>query len=243
MNVVAAHLLGGFRLSVQGAPVDVGDRRRVRDVLAYLLTHHRTATPRDVLMDAIWPAASPGAARNSLHVALSGARAALRRATPVAVIERHHDSYRIAPGWEVWTDVDQFETEVAAGRGTADVRHFETAGQLYLGDLLADDPYSEWAATRREELRLQAIEVRGRLVDAYIGDGAHLAAAALARRVLDDDPCNEHAHRQLMVCYAAAGLRHLALFQYHRLADELWTAFRARPSAAARQLYEVTRAA
>jgi hypothetical protein len=44
-----------------------------------------------------------------------------------------------------------------------------------------------------------------------------------------------------MVCYAATALRHLALFQYHRLAEELWSTFRVRPSAPTQRLYELLR--
>jgi SARP family transcriptional regulator, regulator of embCAB operon len=247
VGVVAAHLLGAFRLSVQGTPIDVAVRRRVRDVLAYLVTHRRVPVPRDVLMEAIWPGAQPDPARNSLHVALSGARQALRMASATPVIERYRDCYRIAPTFDVWTDVEQFEWECSAGRraeiadGPAALHHYETACQLYGGDFLADDPYSEWAAGRREELRLAAIGAQTRLVDAYIERGSFVSAAALARRVIDRDPCNERVHRQLMMCYAATALRHMALFQYHRLAEELWSAFRARPSTQTQRLYEFLR--
>jgi hypothetical protein len=44
-----------------------------------------------------------------------------------------------------------------------------------------------------------------------------------------------------MMCYDATGLRHLALFQYHRLAAELREAFQARPSDESRRLYEQLR--
>jgi DNA-binding SARP family transcriptional activator len=198
-------------------------------------------------MDAIWPRARPDPARNSLHVALSGARQALRVASAMPVIERHHDSYRIASAFDVWTDVEQFQRECSAGRRaeiageSAALRHYETACQLYEGDFLADDPYSEWAAGRREELRLAATGVQSRLVDAYVEGGSFTSAATLARRIIDNDPCNEHVHRQLMICYTATGLRHMALFQFHRLAEELWNAFQARPSAQTRRLYECLR--
>jgi DNA-binding SARP family transcriptional activator len=247
MGMVAANLLGGFRFSVQGVLIDVSVRRRVRDVLAYLVTHRRVPVPRDVLMEAIWPGARPDATRNSLHVALSGARQALRVASAIPVIERHHDSYRIAPAFDVWTDIEQFERECAAGRRAeiagdpSAVSHHEAACQLYAGDFLADDPYSEWAAGRREELRLASIDAQSRLVDAYVERGRFAPAATIARRVIDQDPCNEHMHRQLMICYAETELRHMALFQYHRLAKELGDAFQARPSAQTRHLYECLR--
>jgi hypothetical protein len=71
--VLTAHFFGTFRVSVDGTPVDTASSRRTRNVLAYLLAHRRAAVPRDVLMEVFWPAAAPDAARNSLHVALTGA--------------------------------------------------------------------------------------------------------------------------------------------------------------------------
>jgi DNA-binding SARP family transcriptional activator len=41
-----------------------------------------------------------------------------------------------------------------------------------------------------------------------------------------------------MTCYAAAGQRHLALSQYHRLVELLWTALSVRPSSRTTALFE-----
>jgi DNA-binding SARP family transcriptional activator len=243
--VLTAHFFGTFRVSVDGTPVDTASSRRTRNMLAYLLAHRRAAVPRDVLMEVFWPAAAPDAARNSLHVALTGVRQALRVASPRPVIERRFDTYRIDDTLPVWTDVEQFELACAAGRRAdaagdtaAAIRDFEAACQLYEGDFLADEPYTDWAVAIRDALRLEAVETQSRLVEMYIDRGAYGPAALLGRRVLAVDPCNEPVHRRLMACYAAAGLRHLALAQYQRLAVALWDAFQVRPSAETVELYD-----
>jgi DNA-binding SARP family transcriptional activator len=60
--------------------------------------------PRDVLMDTLWPDASPDAARNNLHVVLTGVRQAQRLASAVSVLRRRHDAY----GADVtWVDVEE----------------------------------------------------------------------------------------------------------------------------------------
>jgi DNA-binding SARP family transcriptional activator len=243
--VLTAHFFGTFRVSVDGTPVDTGSSRRTRNLLAYLLAHRRAAVPRDVLMDVFWPAAAPEAARNSLHVALTGVRQALRAASPRTVLERRFDAYRINDALPVWTDVEQFELACAAGRradaaGDTDpaIRWYETACQLYEGDFLADEPYADWAVANRDALRLEAVETQSRLVEMYIERDAYGPAALLGRRILAIDPCNEPVHRRLMACYAAAGLRHLALAQYQRLAAALWDAFQVRPSAETVELYD-----
>ncbi|GAA1655718.1 AfsR/SARP family transcriptional regulator [Actinoplanes couchii] len=245
MPVLTAHFLGTFQLTVDGATVDTTSRRRTRHVLAYLLAHRRAPVPRDVLTDVFWPGADPAAARNSLHVALSSARSVLRAVAPQAGIERRFDTYRIADTVPVWTDAEQFARDRAAairaerhGDHDAALAHREAACQLYLGDFLADEPYLDWAAPVRESLRLEMIETQGRLVEAYLGRGLYAAAAFLARQILAIDPCNEAVNRRLMACYAATGQRHLALSQYHRLADLLWSTYRVRPSAGTTALFD-----
>jgi DNA-binding SARP family transcriptional activator len=248
MTILTAHFLGTFRVSIDGTPVDTASSRRTRNLLAYLLTHRRVAVPRDVLMDVFWPTAHPDAARNSLHVALSGVRQALRAASPRPVIERRFDAYQIVSSIGVWTDIEQFEIACRAGRradrtgdSSAAAREYEAAGQLYDGDFLANDPYVDWASPVRERLRLEAIDVQSRLVEIYIARNDHGPAALLARRILAIDPCNERVHRRLMTCYAATGLRHLALAQYVRLATELRDTFQVRPSAETSALYQSLR--
>ncbi|HEU4348257.1 MAG TPA: BTAD domain-containing putative transcriptional regulator [Actinoplanes sp.] len=214
-------------------------------MLAYLLAHRRAPIPRDVLTEVFWPSAEPAAARNNLHVALSSVRQALRAVSPEAAIERRFDTYRIADSVAVWTDIEQFERSRADGalaerRGdhASALRSHEAAWQLYEGDFLADEPYLDWASPMRDALRLEAIEIQSRLVNEYLEQGAHGPAAVLARHLLAIDPCNEPVTRSLMRCYAATGQRHLALSQYHRLADLLWTTFRVRPSGQTTALFD-----
>src|SRR5829696_7265873 len=112
--LLTGHFLGSFRVTIDGNLVDTATRRRSREVLAYLLAHRRSAVPADVLIEAFWPEAERRAARNSLHVALSGLRRALRAASPEPVLERRFDAYRIADSVTVWIDAEQFERDCDA---------------------------------------------------------------------------------------------------------------------------------
>jgi DNA-binding SARP family transcriptional activator len=246
--VLTARLLGRFVVTVDGHLVDTLSSRRTRNVLAYLLAHRRAAVPRDLLMDTFWPNATPDAARNCLHVALTGVRSALRICTPHPIVERSYDAYRIADAVEVWVDAEEIEARARTGRQAersgnleAAVASYEAASQLYDGDFLADDPYTDWAAPIRDALRAQALEVQSRLIDLYAQRGDHGAALQLGRWVLTHDPCNEDVHRRLMSSYARTGRGHLALTQYHRCADALREAFGVAPTAETRALYDVLR--
>src|SRR5687768_10864221 len=110
-----ARMLGSFVLTLNDIVIDTVSSRRTRQLLAYLLLHRRAAVSRDVLMDTFWPMASPEAARNNLHVALSGVRQALRVASLVSVLQRRHDTYRLDAD-EAWVDVEDFGRQCAEGR-------------------------------------------------------------------------------------------------------------------------------
>lgn len=241
---LTARLLGRFVIAIDGRVVDTQSSRRTRNILAYLLANRRAQIPRDVLMEVFWPNVHPDAARNSLHVALTGARNALRGCCPKPILQRTFDTYGIADSVDVWVDVEEFQyrcrtgsrAESAGDMGTA-ISCYEIANQLYDGEFLADDPYCEWAAPLRDTLRVLATEIQCRLVDRYAQRGDHAAALQLGRWILASDPCNEGVHRRLMSCYATTGQGHLALAQYQRCADALWETFRVRPAPETHALY------
>lgn len=246
--LLSAQLMGPLMVTLNGRVVDTTSSRRTRHVLAYLLLNRHTPAVRDVLMDTFWPDASPPAARNSLHVALTGVRRALHSAWPGAVLERRHDNYRLADAVTTWVDVHEFERLCQAGRSAdrnGSIQQalccYAAADGLYGGDLLADDPYAEWIAEDRERLRLEVIDVQRRLAELHAATGDHASALLVARRALAIDSCSEPVHRQLMRSYSATGQLHLALAQFHRCADELWKAFRVRPSAETVELNELLR--
>jgi SARP family transcriptional regulator, regulator of embCAB operon len=246
--VLIAHCFGWFTVCLDGQIVDTLSSRRTRNVLAYLLTHRRAPVLRDVLMDVFWPDARPDAARNCLHVALTGVRKALRAASAEPVLERRHDAYRLADTVTVWIDAEAFESACddarqaeRAGDVTKAARSYEAAVEMYEGDFLADDLYAEWTAPFRETLRAQAIDAQCWLIDRYIGGGDYGRAILLGQRLLRMDPYIEDVHRQLMICYALSRKVQLAVVQYHRCATALWSALKMRPSRPTTELYNQLR--
>jgi len=232
-------LLGNLTVSVNDAPIDPWSSRRGRSLFAYLLTHRDAWQQREVLMEVFWPESRPEAARNSLNVAMHGLRQILRTATNVPVIVLVGTAYRIHPDVCVWVDVEEFDRRVEHGRrhevaGDIDdaMRSYESATTLYRGSFFADDPYEDWAVCLRERLRLAHLDTLDRLSSLYYGLGRYAAASTLCRQVIDDDPCREDAHRQLMRCYSRLGHPHLALLQYQACASVLDEELGIQPSAA-----------
>jgi DNA-binding SARP family transcriptional activator len=192
-------------------------------VLRYLLLRRREHTPKEVLMELLWPGADPVAARRNLHQAAYSLRRWLgpeRRGAGDVLVSRG-DCYFLHPALELWLDFEQFEHHVDVGGRHADAgrhedaeREYGAAASLYRGELFGDRPYEAWTAPERERLRAlhrQAIEWLSDRADAR---GEHLASVALLQRVLGQDPLDEPAHQRLMRAYAAQGQRGLAARQY-----------------------------
>ncbi|WP_041832291.1 bacterial transcriptional activator domain-containing protein [Actinoplanes sp. N902-109] len=134
-------------------------------------------------------------------------------------------------------DVDHFEeraaqarTEERAGHTEAAVAAYEDLLGRYRGEFVVDGPYEEWAAPRRERLRLQHLDALDRLAQLHLDAGRCARAADLAQRLLAEDPCREHAHRLLMRCHSRRGLPHLALLQFRSCVRTLNRELRVEPA-------------
>jgi DNA-binding SARP family transcriptional activator len=106
----------------------------------------------------------------------------------------------------------------------------------YQGDLLADDPYEQWALLDRERLRLAYLDILNRLSRLHFSRGRLASSAALCRRIVECDACREDAHRRLMRCYSRQGQPHLALRQYRACVTALRLEMDIEPEAATVEL-------
>jgi DNA-binding SARP family transcriptional activator len=243
---IAVYLLGGFELWVNGQRVEHWRGRRGQAILQFLVTHRRLPVTRDALIEAVWPELDQDAGRRRLHQAVYALRQTLRDAgASYQHIVCANGFYRLDPTARIWTDVDEFERLLAAGR------RLETEGQpegafeayreaerLYRGDFLEDLPFAEWAAGERGRLLAGYVVLGNRLADLYADRGDHAAAIGVCNRVLARDAWNEESARRKMRSYAASGNPSLALRAFKScqegLARELGTA----PSVETRALYQ-----
>jgi DNA-binding SARP family transcriptional activator len=193
-------------------------RRVAARLVRLLLCRGGEPVSEDELIEAFWPDRPAGAARRSLQVAVSAARGVLD--VPGSVSSRlvsGERSYRLSLRPRDSVDAYEFEraAAVALGRTGRERRAaLIAAAGLWGGEPLPEERYSDWAIAWRERLVDRHAEVLGALIDAHSGAGDLVAAADVARRLVELDPVNEAAHRQLIVAYARAGQRGHALRQY-----------------------------
>ncbi|MFD8600432.1 BTAD domain-containing putative transcriptional regulator [Kitasatospora sp. NPDC059646] len=210
-----------------GTPIDLGGPRH-REVLARLVAAEGRTVATETLVDDLWtdpPARAVGALRTFV--------AALRRAleptrpprTPPHLIVTEGPGYALRlPRRDV--DVHHFlDTLARARRHPAAVDDLGAALAHWHGPAYADLPDSAWTRrerTRLEELRLDAVELRARLLlDAGRGDGL---AAELGAHVAEH-PWREPAWALLARAQYRAGRQADALATLRRarrmLADQL----------------------
>ena len=93
---------------------------------------------------------------------------------------------------------------------------YEQACALYKGPFLTEDTYADWSFLQRERLSRIYLAICGTLADYYLSKKIYEDATKWATAILQENRCDEAAHRQLIQIYSAQGRRSEALQQYHR---------------------------
>ena len=244
---VDARLLGPFELHVEGQPVRQWRGSRGRMLLAYLLLHHARPVSRDALGGVFWPEAAPDVARNRLHVALYGLRRDLRAVSQHPIVAHGQGGFSFHPAVDLWLDTEAFGAAVSAAqrdefsRTEVALGCYETALELYRGDLLEDAPFEEWALLDREQLRVQHLETLDRVARMRFELGRYTGCIEVCQRLVSGDPCREDIHCLLMRCYARLNKPHLAVHQYHQCERQLRGEPGLKPAEATQKLYEQIR--
>jgi DNA-binding SARP family transcriptional activator len=187
-------------------------------LVRFLLCRAGGPVIEDDLLAAFWPDASASAARRSLQVAISAARAVL---DPPGAQESRLTSaqrtYRLRLRERDIVDADEFEhaaqaalAKTGAGRRPA----LQAAAALWGGEPLPEERYTDWAVPWRERLLDRHGAVLGALADAHADAGDLAATVRVARQLVELDPLDEAAHRRLIRALARSGRRGHALRQF-----------------------------
>lgn len=226
-RALAVVTLGRFSVERDGRPVGATEwqSRKARDLLKILVARRGRLTPRDVLMELLWPDEDPRRVSNRLSVALSTLRAVLdpeRRHPPDHVVHAVGDAVGLREE-NVAVDVETFLQTAARGldrfRGgdrTGAQSELEAAEAAYLGDFLEEEVYEDWAAPLREEARATSLAVAAALAGLADDAGDADAAVRYRLRMLERDPYDERAHLGVVRSLAAAGRHGEARRAYRR---------------------------
>lgn len=233
--------------------------RKSLALLAYLAVESAKAHRREALLALLWPELPTAAAQNNLRVTWSKLRKILKdpSAQPESFLLSSRLELQFNPKSDHWLDVAIFEKLLddirihahPDGQNCSEcANRLEQAAELVRGEFLGgftlgDCPvFDEWVSIQRERLHFQITDVLGKLTTHHESAENFGQAEGYARRLLELDPLQESAHRQLMRVLSKAGKRSAALGQYEIcqrvLVDELGVA----PAVETRALAEQIRA-
>lgn len=236
MPELTLKLLGGFQLTVDGAPVPLARQTRLQSLLAYLALHPAAPQSRLHLAALFWPDSTEAQARGSLRQALYE----LRHAAPALEAYLHNDGATLQWRDDGRAEVDalRFARKLTPAAGGALATHvLEEAVALYTGDLLPAC-YDEWALAERERLRQLYLAALEQLVARRERSRAYDAAVAAAQQLLAADPLQETTYRTLMRLYLHNGDRARALRMYHACVTMLEQELDVPPSAETQAEYQ-----
>src|SRR4051794_29781551 len=218
---VRIRLFGSFAVRVGDRLVPEGAwrLRKGKSLVKLLALSPDRRVHRERATEWLWPDRAPQAAANNFHQALYIARRALETAGAEAahVLPLRDDMLLLNPRGTVEVDVDAFEAAAARARATRAVPDYRAALDLHGGELLPEDRYENWAASRRDALSETQLGLLLELADLLTEAGDSAAAVERLEQAVVLDPLHEGAHRALMRLFAQTGRRQQALAQYHRL--------------------------
>jgi predicted ATPase/DNA-binding SARP family transcriptional activator len=242
--------LGRLMLRLDDQPVEGFISRKTEALFLYLVCNPQEY-PRELLASLFWSEVSQERAQGNLRTALSNLQDLL--ASFIQVTRTHVQFNASARFWvdtiELKGVLDRFDgmRGIRARLPRVAAAQLAAALTLYKGDFLAgfnlkDAPgFDEWKRAEQENLRLRVISAYAELIDDAYQRAAYSQGLAFAQRLVQLDPLNEAAHRQLMRLQVGAGQRSAALVQYQVCQRVLATELGVIPSDATQALYEEIR--
>ena len=220
---VRIELLGRFRVAFDGREVTEDDwpARRPQELVQLLALADGRRLLRDQTVERLWPHLAADAGAANLRKAAHHARRAL--GDPDAVVLRG-GRVELFPARAVTTDVERFLRDAAHALRDGDGETCARVAASCGGDLLPDAPYESWTQEPRRQLRARLAELLRR------GD--------LWERLVELEPTDESAYRELMRGELHAGRRHGAIRWYERLRIAMARELGAPPGPETRALYD-----
>ena len=209
---VSIQTLGVFGVMRDGTSIPniAWKSKKARDLLKILIARRRP-TPRDQLMELLWPEVEPAVAGNRLSVLLSTVRDLLQPHTvDEGPLVTTGGAVSLNPA-HVSVDVENFLTQATAALDADRAREPDATTRLvaavaaYTGDFLEEDPYQEWAVGLAEEVRATHIALLRTLSTRLRDTGDTDAVVRYTLRLLEQDRYDEDAYRNLVGALLDAG--------------------------------------
>ena len=192
-------------------------RPRASMLVRYQLINLHRAVTEDELLTALWPAKDSVAAKRSLQVTVSHARSVLDLpGTKKSKLQYQNGTYSLCLNSTDTIDTQLFaqKAQAALALRNPSAAVLWNAEQLWKGEPLPENRYSDWTVRWRTQLVDLYTQVLKELGDICLRDGNYQQLVEVANKLIVQDPSDEAVHRLLMLAYARSGRTGHALHQY-----------------------------
>jgi DNA-binding SARP family transcriptional activator len=232
---VKIHLLGRFRILVDGKPVSFSGKvqKKPQLLLKVLIALGGEEVEEGQLADVLWPEAEGDVAHQSLEITLHrlrkwlGVPDALLFSNGLAALDRRF----------CWTDVwalesllEEADALMKQNQVTRALEMTERAISLYKGTFLPGENDEPWTVSPRERLRRKFLRSVNWLGHHREEAGEWAKAIAFYDRGLEVDNIAEEFYQRAMICYRRLGRTAEALSTYGRCRRVLAAVLGVRPS-------------
>ncbi len=202
--------------------------KKALEIFKYLiLSRSRGYTPKEVLMEFLWPEESPEKTGKRLHVALPSFRKTLephlKRGS--SYLLREKNAYKIDITRNGFVDIDQFLSDIKSAESCNDAHiklgHLHAAVSLYKGKLFEEDPYAEWCFDEKERLERAYLSAIKKIIEIYESQMVFEKSILYSEKYLESDPFSEEVYRKLMYFYSKTGNNPMVIKTYDRCRHNL----------------------
>jgi LuxR family maltose regulon positive regulatory protein len=223
-------------------------RERVRQLLAYLLTHDRPS--RAAITADLWPDLDEGAASRNLRVTLAYLQNVFEpdrgELDAPYFVRSVGSSLQLVADDALEVDAVTFESSMdsagqleRSGAPSAALAAYERSTDVWRGDYFADLPAADWLTWEQDRLRGRFVTAAVRAGNLVLARGDSAKARGLAERALAADEWSESAYQLLISAHLADGDRlsaRRALLRCQEMLREFGVSAHQRTVALARQL-------
>jgi LuxR family maltose regulon positive regulatory protein len=220
--------LGGFRAIRGMVPVRDAEwkSKRAKTFVKLLVAQDGYTVSKDRALEMLWPDKDPDTLRQTFNSMFHRVRKVLGPESAAGTTDScilHKDGFIMLNRDLVWTDVGQLlyhldttDRMKSSGKPENIVGEYEKAFDLYAGDFLPEDIYSDWAAPVRDHLRIRYLRALDDAAGIAESAGDRDRALRFYEKMFIADPCNEKACCWLMTQYHSDARRREAVRTYER---------------------------
>lgn len=190
-------------------------------LLKSIVLHGSKDIPKEILINDLWPDATPRAGEKNLKINLHR----LRKSIESSPVKEFGYSYILQKAGLISLDselikidVDEFLEWGAAAVENEKNNQFKTAlecydkvAQIYKGDYFSEEPYREWMSRKRDLFKIKFIELLQKKARLHEELDQVEKAILTWNLILGIDSCLEPAYQNLMILYADSGRKEKAL--------------------------------